>query len=419
MHHLTRYLGLQQASPLIDEPAEANLALIAVIPCMHEPAMVELLDHLRSRDMPEACIEIIVVINHPCDAPDAVRQSNACALEQVAVWQRKYGAPAFNVYAIAAIDLAKKSSGVGVARKIGMDEAMRRLVSVGRANGIIASLDADCHVSANYFTGLLHAFSTRPDMHAATTAYAHRMTELDDVRHRQAIVCYELFLRYIELGWSFAGLPYAFTAIGSCFAVRANACARHHGMNKRQAGEDFYFLHKLARERPLGHIPDVSVYPSARMSSRTPFGTGQAVSDWYHSKQSTWQVCAPTAFAELKQMSGSLDQLFNIDTEIWLRSLPEPLQMYLQSCGIEQAVAGMRTNAASPASFRSRFFFWFDGLKAWRYVNQQAVIPVEQSLVGLMQMLGIAAVSDHSEALLQQLTRITPDWHRTCEKILP
>jgi len=408
MRHLNRYLGLQQTVPLIDEPAEVNLALTTVIPCMHEPAMLELLDHLRSRDMPDAAVEIIVVINHPCDAPDAVRQSNARTLDQITVWQRKHNHPIFKVHVIAATGLAKQACGVGIARKIGMDEAMRRFASLERADGIIASLDADCLVSTNYFTALLRAFTARPDIHAITTAYSHRIDELHDARHRQAMIGYELFLRYIELGWLYAGLPYAFTAIGSCFAVRANACARHHSMNKRQAGEDFYFLHKLARERPLGHIAEVCVYPSARMSSRTPFGTGQAVSDWYCGKQTIWPVCAPQAFAQLKQMRDNLDQLFHMETETWLASLSEPLRLYLQAYHIDQAVTGMRANAASSTGFRRRFFFWFDGLKAWRYVNQQVVVPVEQALASLLQMMDMSPVSDNAEKLLLQLRRTRP-----------
>lgn len=408
MRHLNRYLALQQTTPLIGAAPAAGLGLITVIPCMHEPDILELLDHLCSRDMPDAAVEIILVINHPRDASHEIRQSNTRVLEQIRLWQQVHNRPALQVRVIDARDMPVRASGVGMARKIGMDEAMRRFASVGVADGIIASLDADCRVSANYFIALLQAFASHPAMHAATTAYAHRISDITDHRHKQAIICYELFLRYIELGWRHAGLPFAFTAIGSCFAVRANACARHHGMNKRQAGEDFYFLHKLARERPLGHIPDLCVYPSARMSSRTPFGTGQAVSDWYHGHQVSWPVCAPQVFAELRQMNDNLDQLFTIDTANWLASLPQPLEQYLHACDIEQAVIGMRNNTATADSFRARFYFWFDGLKAWRYVNQQSVIPVEQALASLLQMMDrrTPAATD-AESLLQQL-RWTP-----------
>ncbi|MDX8405549.1 MAG: glycosyltransferase family 2 protein [Mariprofundus sp.] len=403
MRHLNRYLSLQQATPFIDRPVAAQLQLITVIPCMDEPAILELLDHLRSCAMPSAPVEIIIVVNHPCDAADEIRQSNAKTVAQLIHWQAANNCPALSVHLINSCELPVKASGVGIARKIGMDEAARRFAAIGRPDGIIASLDADCRVSANYFTALLQGFAGQPALHATTTAYAHRIDELSDARHRQAMICYELFLRYIELGWSHAGLPYAFTAIGSCFAVRANAYARHHGMNKRQAGEDFYFLHKLARERPLAHFSNVVVYPSARMSSRTPFGTGQAIADWYHSEQQQWPVCAPEAFLELRQMSDSLDQLFAMETAAWLAQLPPQLHAYLLAAHIEKAVTGMRANTATAASFCNRFYFWFDGLKAWRYVNRQTFMPIEQAVTTLLSLLHIAPESNQTEALLDQL----------------
>jgi len=179
-------------------------------------------------------------------------------------------------------------------------------------------------------------------------------------------------------------------------------------MNKRQAGEDFYFLHKLARERPLGHLGTVVVYPSARMSSRTPFGTGQAISDWYHSEQSIWPVCAPESFIELKQMNDTLHQLFDMDTANWLAALPAELHAYLLASNIEKAVTGMRANASSPISFCNRFYFWFDGLKAWRYVNRQATVPVEQAIPALLSWMHISPAADQAEALLDQLRTIRP-----------
>jgi len=408
MRHLNRYLDLQQTRACITAPVEAGTGVITVIPCMHEPAMLELLDHLRSCDMPDCPVEIIIVVNHPAGADEAVRHCNRQTLAAIKIWQQHYNNPAFAVHAMDACELPQKKSGVGIARKLGMDEAMLRFASINRPDGVIASLDADCRVSVNYFTGLWQAFNTHPSWHAATIAYSHRLQELTDPRHRLAMICYELYLRYIELGWRYAGLPYAFTAIGSCFAVRANACARHHGMNKRQAGEDFYFLHKLAREQPLAHLDTICVYPSARMSSRTPFGTGQAVADFYHSNQQHWMVCDPSAFDELEQLTESLNQLFISDTATWLASLPAGLRDYLLESGIEQAVINMRGNATTTESFGKRFYCWFDGLKAWRYVNRQASVAIETATCSLLRRNGISPSADNVEALLQQLREQSP-----------
>jgi len=368
--------------------------------------MIELLDHLHSCRMPPSGVEVIVVINHASDASDAVRAANLMTYDEISIWKQGHESDGFRVCPIRAFDLPPKIAGVGLARKIGMDEAMRRFAAIDRPDGVIASLDADCLVSNNYFNVLQEYFKENYAIYAVTLAYAHRLNGISDTRHRYAMVCYELFLRYVEHGWGYAGLPFAFTAIGSCFAVRANACARHYGMNKRRAGEDFYFLHKLARERPLGHITSACVYPSARMSSRTPFGTGQAVAAWVHGDSRRWPVCEPERFAELRLMNDALESLFDSDTDGWLERLPVSLADFLREAGITNAARNMRANAVAAASFRRRFYVWFDGLKAWRYIHRPSrQIPIEEAAAALLETSGIKPAAADAESLLIQYRR--------------
>ncbi len=58
---------------------------------------------------------------------------------------------------------------------------------------------------------------------------------------------YELSLRYYVAGMKFARSPYAFHTIGSSMAVSPVHYARVRGFPKREAGEDFYLLNKLAK----------------------------------------------------------------------------------------------------------------------------------------------------------------------------
>jgi len=405
MRHLTRYLQLHPMQPVIDAPPSKNLALAVVVPCLQEPDLLGLVEHLQGRTLPDAAVEILIVVNHPADAPGSVREANAETLAQLRQWLA--ATPEFQIHAIKAFDMPVKDAGVGRARKIGMDEAARRFAAIGKPDGIIVSLDADCRVSENYLIGIISAFAKIPAMHAATLSYAHRLQDITDARHLKAITCYELFLRYIELGWRYAGLPYAFTSIGSCFAIRANAYARHHGMNQRKAGEDFYFLHKLARERPLGRIRDVYVYPSARMSSRTPFGTGQAINDFYRGGKQSWQVAAPDLFDELRCMQHELPALFETATDVWLRRLPERLARFLEESGIEKAARSMRSHAASPTTFCSRYFVWFDGLMAWRYANRDdSAMPIEQAAAVLLEKAGLEPSGNDAMQLLEQFRQM-------------
>ena len=50
----------------------------------------------------------------------------------------------------------------------------------------------------------------------------------------------------------YARSPYAFHTIGSTMAVSANHYAKVRGFPKREAGEDFYLLNKLAKVKTLG-----------------------------------------------------------------------------------------------------------------------------------------------------------------------
>ena len=48
-------------------------------------------------------------------------------------------------------------------------------------------------------------------------------------------------------------------------------------MNRRQAGEDFYFIQKVAQRGNFSQCNTTCVVPSPRPSDRVPFGTGAAV----------------------------------------------------------------------------------------------------------------------------------------------
>ena len=61
------------------------------------------------------------------------------------------------------ISLPKKDAGVGLARKIIMDEAFKRFSTLDH-NGVIACLDGDCVVQENYIEELItHYKSTSFD----------------------------------------------------------------------------------------------------------------------------------------------------------------------------------------------------------------------------------------------------------------
>jgi hypothetical protein len=58
-------------------------------------------------------------------------------------------------------------------------------------------------------------------------------------------------------------------------------------MNRRMAGEDFYFIQKLLPAGGFFNLNQTTVYPSPRSSARVPFGTGVTIQRLTEGKNET------------------------------------------------------------------------------------------------------------------------------------
>ena len=243
-----------------------------VIPCFDEPTLLPCLSSLRNCIPPPHPVEVIVIVNAPAGAPQKVIDTNRRTCEQVVEWAGRNTLPWLHFDILNFPDMPLKDAGAGLARKTGMDLAIHRFEEHNQPDGIISSLDADTLVDPNYLKHIQQLFIDYPACNACTVNFEHPIHG-DAFPHEvyKAIIQYELHLRYYVQALRYAGFPYAFHTIGSCFSVRASAYIRQGGMNKRKAGEDFYFLHKLM---PLGgffELNSTCVYPSPRpLSSPTP-----------------------------------------------------------------------------------------------------------------------------------------------------
>ena len=139
-------------------------------------------------------------------------------------------------------------------------------------------LDADCKVDDNYLCAVVDEFNKK-NLSAATINFSHDVSGTGELT--EAIIPYEIFLRYYVLGLKYAKSPYAFHTIGSTIAIDHNAYIKAGGMNKKKAAEDFYFLQKVAKNYEIKKIISTTVYPSSRHSWRVPFGTGRSVTRYF------------------------------------------------------------------------------------------------------------------------------------------
>ncbi len=256
---------------LIIQPPSPSLSVIVVIPSFMEDHLGKTLHSLLKCYQSDTSAEIIVVLNEPEDD----HQARNFHLEQSRKIAGDFDGSPWPVHTVH-VQFPAKGAGVGMARKAGMDEGVRRFADLGKPDGILACLDADCLVQSDYFLELGKYFAQTNAKDAVSIGFMHNLQGLSQAE-ADAAQLYELHLLYFIVVQRLSGYPFAFHTVGSCMAVRAGGYSLQGGMNKRQAGEDFYFLHKFSAINRLGEIKKPLVFPSGRFSHRVPFGTGRAI----------------------------------------------------------------------------------------------------------------------------------------------
>jgi len=356
--------GLTQAS------ARRDLGIVVVIPCHDEPDLPQTLASLRDCRQPRAAVEVLLILNASESDDSALRRRNRETMEQVRAWRAAYEDRRFRVHCHDFPRLPARHAGVGLARKIGMDEALTRFVSAGNSHGVIASLDADCVCDGDYLTSLESHFERDRKTRACTIYFEHALDGPLEKDLYRAITRYELYLRYYRHGLRYANIPYAHYTVGSCMAVRCDFYARHGGMNRRKAGEDFYFLNKLIAAGGVSENTATRVMPGVRASTRTPFGTGRALNDWMNEARGPWKSYDARVFRDLAALVSGLDALYAAPGA-WRDEIPlsETMTEFLIEHGIAEKLLEIQANCASLRSFRKRFFQWFDALRVLKFIH--------------------------------------------------
>ncbi len=407
--------------PLDDIAAPAsNLKLCIVIPAMAElDTLPAVLDSLIKNAHRLAEAEVLVVVNAPKNAPPEILANN---LETLAILKKHQKNSPLTVHTIDRTSpgraFSPDKSGVGHARRAGMDIALRRLNSVGNAlrtknkkfdnGGIIACLDGDSPVGPGYIDHLLDAFGDKKHL-AGLCRYRHPLPA--DPDHAFAMVTYELWLRYGELCLRHARSPYAFQTVGSCTVITALGYAMADGMSRKQAGEDFYMLEKLIKvggPDSIARLDHILVEPAARFSKRVPFGTGVAVSELAADGEigdvarRRYQFMTPvSAYTELGAFIDALPRA-HTNPDALERHLAPTVFAFLDTINGRTAIEKLRKNHASTDQFTRAFHTWFDALRTKQYGHFAREFLQEQWIFdAFSELLGPANTAD--------LPRITPE----------
>ncbi len=403
MRATKKYLSKLQ-EPLIEERPSSLLSIVVTIPAYNEAETIKSIDALLDCDHPKGAVEVLVNINYSETVSGCSKKFNKASFQVLENYAKIKSTDNFRIYILFFPNQDSKIAGVGWARKQLMDEAFRRLLGAQNEDGIITGFDADSSCQKNYLVALEDFFESKPRATGCSIKFEHNISgDKFSLEIYQAIILYELHLRYFINAQKLIGTPSAFQTVGSSFAVKAKHYAAVNGMSPKKAGEDFYFLQKVIA---LGHFYQLNttcVYPSSRISNRVGFGTGPSVGEIsQNGKKLTYNY---KSFKEIKKLFDLLPSIYEKDFHPEDSGLAELFIDYLIKQKIEQVVRNLKKNNKSFERFKAAFMQWFGGFQILKVLNilRQTEFFQDLDVVSQVNELGLINKSDSALQLLNQI----------------
>jgi mRNA-degrading endonuclease YafQ of YafQ-DinJ toxin-antitoxin module len=360
-------------SPQLEEHINKDVNIIVVIPCFNEPDLITSLNTLLECDKPNGNVEVITVINACKTSSFGDKEHNVNTFNNAKKWAEQNNSDALKFHFILNNELPKKHAGVGLARKIGMDEAVYRFHSINKEDGIIVCFDADSKCEKNYLIEIEKHFNLHPKTPGCSIHYEHPIEGNEfDLSIYEGIINYELFLRYYNQALLYCNLPYAFQTVGSSMAVKSYAYQKQGGMNKRKAGEDFYFMHKIIALGGFTNLTSTKVIPSPRISDRVPFGTGRAIGEWVNENIKVyktydfniWRIIK--AFVEIIPLL----EIQNINEIAFFKAQENQVFIdFLTKNNFLEDLIEIKKNSTNTKGFIKRFYVWFNAFRLLKVVH--------------------------------------------------
>ena len=370
MKHWQKYIDKHKRYDEYAVSSSFNYGMVVVIPCYDEPNLFNTLDSIQLCTPTHNPVAVLVVINSSEITDEKIILHNRNTFNELLDYAKEYNTLELSFHGLLCENLPKKHAGVGLARKIGMEWAIRGFMKCNNKDGVIISLDADCTVSENYLLSIENQFLT-VRTNCCVINFTHRViSNIGSLTN--AIVQYEQYIWYFRDALNFIGFPYYYHTIGSAFAVSADAYVRVGGIGRQQGGEDFYFLQKLFQLGETVELTRTFVYPEARFSERIPFGTGPALEKIISSTDSMLRVYSMESFLALKGFFDIRIKFYKQpkDKVLELIKLLHPsIQKFLNDSNLLFAITDCNKNAASSFTFEKRFFHHFNCFIIIKYLN--------------------------------------------------
>ena len=384
---LAKYLNHyaeQHTQQLDDFPGRYDYA--CVIPCFDESQSFLQTNEAAFQAAPSL---VIVVINQ--SPADNVNANNVALQRFIAasfprLWQSSdhaltlYNSGAgWHMLCVDAFSPGRQlpvKQGVGLARKIGADIACQLYYYGKISNPWIFTTDADVQLPDDYF------FAAANTADAAALIFPYQHSRPNDPQQALAIDLYDYSLRYYVAGLHWAGSPYAFQTVGSTLAIHADHYAKVRGFPKRSAGEDFYILNKLRKTGEILTLSGPLITVAARISNRTPFGTGAALSQimqredaerefvFYHPRVfemlRLFLCCLPEIWQALRN-----DTAANVTLQARLLEVTgsDKLTTVLQTLGVDTGIQHALSHSKTLEGFLKHMHAWFDAFRTLKLVH--------------------------------------------------
>jgi hypothetical protein len=376
VNNTNKYLQLyaeKEVKLLSDFPVTVNFNHVVVIPAYKEDS--GFIERFITAPFIQNKVLMILVVNQPDNDNNSRPQqllANNVRSKGNCIWSRDNLQLILLSTSDSAILLVDRFTeainakfGVGQARKIGVDLASALIENDRVKSQWIASTDADASLPDDYFSVLC---SLKKNQVAGCFNFTHQS---DDVVIHQANALYERAMRYYVAGLLFAQSPYAFFTIGSVLVFDKSAYVNVRGFPKKNAGEDFYLLNKLAKIGQVAFLNKTIVRLEARVSDRVPFGTGPSVSHimslakenkaylYYHPRVFYCLKATLSAFKHLYQHRYQIDQ--------WYSSLSTEIIAVLRLLDFELFINKQRH--VSEKQFSYQLVVWFDAFKTLKFIH--------------------------------------------------
>ena len=282
----------------VDTPPSSLLQVSVIVPVRNEAHhLVQTLDALRDqRDATGSPLspdtyEVLLLANNCTD----------CSYDVATGYQKRH--PTFRLH-VANIHLPPAKANIGTVRRLLMDEACQRLMSIDNPRGIIASTDGDTVVDRHwiYYTLLEVAngidavggrILTHPDQSHT------RLYHLRDVAYRTLIARAEAVLDPCPHDpW-----PRHFQHFGASIAVTSQMYRQAGGLPERPFLEDEAFYRALLRtDAKVRQSPHVKVFTSTRTEGRVKVGFSEQLRYWANLSQTNQCQLAEPAEAVILRL---------------------------------------------------------------------------------------------------------------------